>query len=301
MKYIVAIDIGGTTFNTGIFSESLNEIFISNKDKIRYYDGKEQVVDAIIKQVNTAIDENNIIRDDILGVGIASPGPLDSKKGIILNTPNLKIFQNYKIVNDFTKKLKIDTFIENDANLFSLGEWYSQYRKNSVIIGVTLGTGLGFGMVINGKLFTGGSGLAMEYGLSPFDWGLCEEAVCIRYIRKRAKELYGEELSPRVVEEYYPDDKKAVQIYDEYGRNLGIVLSHIVNMIDPQIITIGGGLSKAFKCFEDSMRLTLKKHAPSFNLNPIVISQSILRERSTMLGASMLVKNAKDKESLFII
>ena len=144
MKYIVAIDIGGTTFNTGIFSESLNEIFISNKDKIRYYDGKEQVVDAIIKQVNTAIDENNIIRDDILGVGIASPGPLDSKKGIILNTPNLKIFQNYKIVNDFTKKLKIDTFIENDANLFSLGEWYSQYRKNSVIIGVTLGTGLGF-------------------------------------------------------------------------------------------------------------------------------------------------------------
>ena len=170
MKYIVAIDIGGTTFNTGIFSESLNEIFISNKDKIRYYDGKEQVVDAIIKQVNTAIDENNIIRDDILGVGIASPGPLDSKKGIILNTPNLKIFQNYKIVNDFTKKLKIDTFIENDANLFSLGEWYSQYRKNSVIIGVTLGTGLGFGMVINGKVFTGGIGLAMEYGLYPFDW-----------------------------------------------------------------------------------------------------------------------------------
>ena len=72
-------------------------------------------------------------------------------------------------------------------------------------------------------------------------------------------------------------------------------------MIDPQIITIGGGLSKAFKCFENSMRSTLKKHAPSFNLNPIVISQSILRERSTMLGASMLVKNAKDKESSFII
>ena len=57
MKYIVAIDIGGTTFNTGIFSESLNEIFISNKDKIRYYDGKEQVVDAIIKQVNTTMTE----------------------------------------------------------------------------------------------------------------------------------------------------------------------------------------------------------------------------------------------------
>ena len=125
MKYIVAIDIGGTTFNTGIFSESLNQVDISDKDKIRYYDNKNEVIDAIIKQVNTTIDKNNISRNDILGIGIAAPGPLDSKKGIILDTPNLKFFQNYNIVSDFTKKLKIDTFIENDANLFSLGEIFS--------------------------------------------------------------------------------------------------------------------------------------------------------------------------------
>ncbi len=123
MKYIISIDIGGTTFNTGIFSESFNHIFISSKDKIRYYKSKKQVVEAIIKQVNESIDSNNLDRNKIIGVGIAAPGPLDSKKGIILNTPNLKIFQNYDIASDFTKRLNIDTFIENDANLFSLGEW----------------------------------------------------------------------------------------------------------------------------------------------------------------------------------
>ena len=293
MKYIISIDIGGTTFNTGIFSESFNQIFISSKDKIRYYKSKNQVVEAIIKQVNESIDSNNLDRNKIIGVGIAAPGPLDSKKGIILNTPNLKIFQNYDIASDFTKKLNIDTFIENDANLFSLGEWYSQYRKNNVVIGVTLGTGLGFGLVINGQLFTGGNGLAMEYGLSPFKWGVCEKNVCINYIRSQSKIAYGEELSPIKVEEYFKKgDKRAINIYENYGINLGLVLSHVINMIDPQVITIGGGLSKAFNIFEKKMKSEIALHAPSFKLNNIIISQSKLRERSTMLGASIMVKQA---------
>tara|TARA_Y100000817_G_scaffold312475_1_gene306494 strand:+ start:213 stop:1097 length:885 start_codon:yes stop_codon:yes gene_type:complete len=292
LKYIVAIDIGGTTFNTGIFSESFNQIDISDKDKIRFYDNKDEVVSAIIRQVNTIIDKNNISRDSIMGVGVAAPGPLDSKNGIILNTPNLQMFQNYKIAGDFTKKLKIDTFIENDANLFSLGEWYSQYRKNKVVMGVTLGTGLGFGLVINGELFTGGNGLAMEYGLSPFEWGICEKNACIKYIRTRAKDLYGEEISPVIIEKYFKEgDNKAIKIYNEYGNNLGIILSHVINMIDPQVITIGGGLSKGFDCFKETMFLALEKHAPSFNLNHIIVAKSELRERSTMIGASLMIKN----------
>lgn len=294
MKYIIAIDIGGTTFNTGIFSKSLNQIAISDKDKIRYYNNKEEVVDAIIKQVQSTINLNKINHSDIIGIGIASPGPLDSKNGIILNTPNLKIFQNYKIANDFSKRLNLDTFIENDANLFSLGEWYSQYRKKSIVMGATLGTGLGLGLVINGKLFTGGNGMAMEYGLSPFEWGICEKNVCISFVRNRAKDLYGEEISPVKIEEYYfKNDQKAIKIYNEYGYYLGIVLSHVVNMIDPQVITIGGGLSKAFECFKETMFTTLTEHAPSFNLNDIVIAPSKLREHSTMLGASIMVKSNK--------
>ncbi len=97
MKYIVAIDIGGTTFNTGIFSESLNQIDISKKDKIRYYDGKTETVDAIIHQVNTIIDSNNINKNNIIGVGIASPGPLDSKKEKYLIRLILKFFKTIKL------------------------------------------------------------------------------------------------------------------------------------------------------------------------------------------------------------
>jgi len=294
MKYIAAIDIGGTTFNSGIFSESLDLIELSDKNKIRHYNGKNEVVEAIIDQVNNLIKKNNIKKNDIIGLGVASPGPLDSKKGVILDTPNLKIFQNYNIASDFTKKLNIDTHIENDANLFTLGEWYSQYRTHKVVMGVTLGTGLGFGLVINGKLFTGGSGFALEYGLSPFKWGKCEENVCIRFIRKRAKDIYGEEISPVIIEEYYKKgDKNAIKIYHEFGYNLGIVLSHVINMIDPNVISIGGGLSNGYDCFKEVMFETLKIHAPSYSINNIIIAPSKLREKSTIIGASLMIKNNK--------
>lgn len=291
MKYFVAIDIGGTTFNTGIFNQSFDQISLSIKDKIRNYNGKEETVNAIINQIETLIADNNIDKADIIGLGIASPGPLDSMKGIILNTPNLKIFRNYNIVDEFSERLNISTFLENDANLFALGEWHTQYNSNNHVLGVTLGTGLGFGFVFNGKLFSGGSGMAMEYGLSPFEWGMGEKNISIRYIRKRSKELFGDELSPRIVEEmWYENDSKAIQIYNEFGENLGIVLSHVINMVDPQVITIGGGLSKAFKCFEKAMFLKIKEHSPSFNQNKIIISSSKLRELSTMVGACIMVK-----------
>ena len=292
MKYIIAIDIGGSTFRSGLFTKSLKSIDISIQDKIRYYSNKESIRDAIIEQVNCLILKNDIKKNDILGLGIALPGPLDSSKGVILNTPNLTIFQNYNIVKELSSILKLDVMIENDANLFTLGEWYKSYQNSKVTLGVTLGTGLGLGLVVNGTLFKGGNGNAMEYGVSPFNWGECEKNVCIKYIKERARQLYGEPISPIKVEEYFKsNDKNAIKIYNEFGHNLGVVLSHIVNMIDPNIITIGGGLSKAFDCFKHSMLLSLEENSLTFNNKNTKIFQSEFGEKSAMLGACILVKN----------
>ncbi len=296
MKYIVSIDIGGTTFNSGIFTDSLNQVAISEKDKIRFYKSKNDVVNAIVKQVNNLIDSVNISKTDILGLGVGAPGPLDPKKGVILDTPNLRIFKNYHITYDLTKKLRIDTFIENDANLFALGEWLLSYKKNDVVLGITLGTGLGFGLVVNGQSFTGGNGMAMEYGLSPFKWGMAEENVCIEFIRNRSRDLFGRRLSPIKIEKlWYEEDDKAKIIYREFGENLGVVLSHVINMIDPQVISIGGGLSKAFDCFKNTMFEQIKIYSPSYNVNQIIIARSKLRELSTMVGACQMVKEIKKK------
>ncbi len=291
MKYIIAIDIGGSTFRSGLFSDSIMPIDISDQDKIRYYSDKNSVRDAIIEQVNNLIEKNKIIKNDILGIGIALPGPLDSDNGIILNTPNLTIFKNYNIIDEFNQILNLNVFIENDANLFALGEWYKNYKNSNVVLGVTLGTGLGLGLIVNGILFKGGNGYAMEYGVSPFNWGQCERNVCINFIKQRGRELYGETISPIKIEEYFKlNDDKAIKIYNEFGYNLGIVLSHIINMIDPNVVTLGGGLSNAFNCFKDSMFLSLKENSLTFNEKTTKIIQSKLGEKSAMIGACKIVK-----------
>ncbi len=291
MKYIIAIDIGGSTFRSGLFSDSIMPIDISDQDKIRYYNDKNSVRDAIIEQVNSLIEKNKIIKNDILGIGIALPGPLDSDNGIILNTPNLTIFQNYNIADEFSQILSLRVYIENDANLFALGEWYKNYKNSNVVLGVTLGTGLGLGLIINGTLFKGGNGYAMEYGVSPFNWGQCEKNVCINFVKQRGRELYGETISPIKIEEYFKlNDDKAIKIYNEFGYNLGIVLSHIINMIDPNVVTLGGGLSNAFNCFKDSMFLSLKENSLTFNEKITKIVQSKFGEKSAMIGACNIVK-----------
>ena len=90
---------------------------------------------------------------------------------------------------------------------------------------------------------------------------------------------------------YKSNDKKAVKIYNEFGNSLGVVLSHVINMIDPNVIILGGGLSKAFDCFKERMFAAIEENAPAFNRNNTIIVQSQLGEKSSMLGASIVVKN----------
>ena len=90
------------------------------------------------------------------------------------------------------------------------------------------------------------------------------------------------------------NDSKAIKIYHNFGKNLGVVLSHVISMLDPEIITIGGGLSNAYDCYKESMFDEIKKHTPSYNINSIEILPSLLKERSTMIGACLLVKNIKN-------
>ena len=98
-------------------------------------------------------------------------------------------------------------------------------------------------------------------------------------------------MSPRQIEvDYKNNNSNAIQIYNEFGNNLGIVLSHVINMIDPGIIIIGGGLSNAFNCFSSTMFEALKMHVPSFESRNISICPSSFREKSAMVGAGLLVK-----------
>ena len=290
MKYIITIDLGGTTFNSCLLNEKLKIIHISDKDKIRNYDNQSDLLVAINKQIKSLFDNPKISLNNILGLSIAAPGPLDVNRTKILDTPNLNMLSNFNIVDYFVKEYNLNVILENDANLFALGEWYKNFKNKKIVLGITLGSGFGTGLILNGTIFTGSNGMGLEYGQSPFSWGHCEKNISIKYLRQESKKIFGEEISPRILEKMALDGNSDAQsIYNQFGYNLGIALSHLINVIDPEIIVFGGGLSNAFSCYNKELVHTLNNHSYSFNMNKIVISNSQNKEKSTFLGAAFLI------------
>ena len=291
-QFIIGIDIGGTTYSSTLFDEKLNPIKNSDKDLIENFNSTDHLLDAISNQINSLINKNLI--GNILGVGISCPGPLDSKKGIILDTPNLDLLQNVKLKTKLEQRCKIPVIIENDANAFALGEWFVSKSKDKVFGAITLGTGLGFGIVINGDIYTGAHGLAAEYAISPMESGNWETKVSIRAIKELAKKHIKKDLEPLdIFEMAVNGDPKAINVWDDFGENLGLVLSHFINMIDPDKISIGGGISGAFKFFESKMKESISTHCPAYNNFKIDIFESKKNELSSQIGAALLVKNSK--------
>ena len=289
---IISIDIGGTTFESGILNRDyLNIIDMSPKWHVRDYSDSESLLEGICCQIRDLLNKNKLNDEQIYGLSVACPGPLDSKNGIILNTPNLKLFRNYALKEKLREHFNCKISIENDANLFALGEWSLAHQEEKVFIGVTLGTGLGFGFILNGEMFVGKNGMAAEYGISSCEWGVWESRICLEYVKSSIEKIYGDRISPRIIQKYAIDgDPKAKAIFDEFGANLGIVLSHTINMLDPGAIVLGGGLSKAFSVYKDAMIKSIHDHSPVFKRNPCVIQESTFKTKSHMVGAALNLK-----------
>ena len=291
-QYIVGVDIGGTTYSSSLFGDKLNIVSRSNKQLISNSPTTKILLESLAEQISQLIKAYD--KDNIFGVGIACPGPLDSKEGIILDTPNLKILQNINLKKELESILGLPVYIENDANLFALGEWVLSGGKNHEIFGgLTLGTGLGFGIIINGRIYSGAHGLAAEYAISPLDEGNWESKVSIKAIDTISQKYFkNKKLNPEILHQMASDgDENAIQVWKEFGNNLGMALSHFINLIDPHRISIGGGISNAFIFFNQSMVDTIKNHCPSYNKFNIEIFESNHKELSAQLGAAALVKD----------
>ena len=229
---------------------------------------------------------HNILLTDIICLGISAPGPLDSKSGTILDTPNLTILQNTSIVDLLNERFDLPIFLENDANLFALGEWFNHYKESDIVVGITLGTGLGLGVVINGKLFLGAHGMGAEYGVSPYKSGVWEDIISIEGLKRLSKQRMNE-MSPKELNRLASeDDSDALEIWNEFGDNLGIFTAHILNLLDPSVVIYGGGISGAYKYFSSSLIKKLNKYSPTYKHNNIAITYSKLQLDSSHIGAA---------------
>ncbi|MHA1239042.1 MAG: ROK family protein [Candidatus Odinarchaeia archaeon] len=199
---------------------------------------REEVLQAL-RNISAEADETH------MGVGV--PGVLDGCK--VVKCPNLQSLNGVQL-DEALKGLKIT--VENDANCFAYGE-YLKHRCD--LVGITIGTGVGGGIVINGKIYRGEGG-AGEFGHMTIklngrkctcgNRGCLEEYVAFKALTRESRKAYGAPVTPR---ELYTlavkGDKKAVEIFEKSGKYLGVGLANIVNILHPKIIVIGGGVSKA--------------------------------------------------------
>lgn len=291
MKYIVGVDIGATKINF-VLTKGRRVLKVK---KILTPKTKKKLIEAV-KETIKQFSESGSSRK-ICGVGIGIPGPLNEKGDLILNPPNLRCLWNCPLAKIIEKDLGIKTRMDNDANCFILAEaLLGAGRGAKMVFGVTLGTGVGGGLVVDGRLQRGAFGSAGEVGhmTIKFDGKQCtcgargcfEEYASERFILREAK-VFPRELG-RLAEK---GNKESLKIFEEYGRLLGIGLANVVNLLDPEVIVIGGGIIRNYKFFSRTAQLEMKKRVFSpLSRKYVKIKRAKLGDLAGAIGAALIIK-----------
>lgn len=286
MNYVFGIDIGGTTVKCGLFD---TEGTLLDKWEIptNCADGGASVPGDIVAALRAKMQERKITKEQLLGAGVGVPGPVTAD-GTVLRCANLG-WGIFNVNQTMTELLGAPVVAGNDANVAALGEmWKGGGQGYRDIVMVTLGTGVGGGIVLNGKILAGSNGAAGEIGhmvMNPDEKRVCgcgghghleqyASATGIAYLAKQRLEESGQASSLRGVEplrakEVFDHakagDALALALVEEVCRMLALALSHVAAVVDPEAFVIGGGVSKAGSILTD----TLKKHYGKNLLNAL--------------------------------
>ncbi len=312
MKYSIGIDLGGTFIKMGIVNEKgkiIKKVEIESKAK----EGPKEVIKQL-KQGIKLVLANNLKK--IEGIGIGSPGLINSKKGVVENPPNFPGWEKVNLKKIIEKEFDIPTEIENDANAAAVGELiYGAGKKLKSFLMVTLGTGVGGGIIYNNKVFRGDTGAAGEVGHITIDHngdpcncgslGCIESYVGNNYLTQRIKKdlrqnpdsaiiklVEGDmkKISPRIVHEAaLLDDPFAKQVIADTGNKLGHALASAINVLDIANIIIGGGVAGFGKLLFDSVEHSAKERVLIPIKPRIKVYPAKLKNEAGIKGASALV------------
>ena len=291
MRYIVGVDLGGTNIVVGTVAEDGAAIHGVRSAPTRPEEGANAVVDRIVRLSLESLAEAGqaagITRADVIGLGVGAPGPLDIARGLVLVTPNLG-WRDFPLRQLVSGGLRLPATLDNDANCAVYGEWWVGAGKGTRwLVGLTVGTGIGGGIVLDGKLYHGAADMAGEIGHTTIDtsgrrckcgnYGCLEAYASGPAIAARAVEgleagaesrlpgLVGDDLTKitaqTVYEAAHQGDDYALEVVRDTAKFLGAGVANIINTFNPEMIVILGGVTLAGDRLFVPLRAEVKRRA----------------------------------------
>lgn len=314
-RVALGVDCGGTNLKLGFISE-LGELIRSKNDPITFNEPPEKVIKKIAQRMKNFIKESKIKNTEFVGVGVGIAGEVDQKSGVVRFSPNLN-WQNVPLKDLLSKEIQFPLLIDNDANCAAWGAyWLDAKRDCDHLICLTLGTGIGGGMILNRRLYRGSTGSAGEIGHASIQfngrpcrcgsfgclesmigaWGLVQTAN--EGLRKGAAEVLKKILQSSPKRELDPElialaaargDLYCQQLWKDAGEALGSALANCVNIFNPERIVLSGGVSKVGSLILEPALHTLGRRAFSTPAQKVKVTISQFTEKLGVAGAGLLL------------
>jgi len=314
-KLILGVDVGGSKIAAAL-STTKGKILARGYNPTLARAGPNTVINNILVTIEEAISQGKVEAEQLSGIGIGAAGIIDSENGKVISSPNLPGWQGMPLRDIVQQHFGVSTYLGNDANLAALGEWtFGLKKKVANLIYVTVSTGIGGGIITNGKLYTGASGAAGEIGHMTIDvngprcncgnigcWEILASGTALarEAVRRIAQ---GEQTSlvklvdgdmsridaKTIFEAAQQGDKLAQELVSHLGFYLGVGLVNLANIFNPELILIGGGVAKMGDLLLRPAIRVVKERAFRTSADAVKIKPALLGDDSGLLGAVALV------------
>lgn len=319
-KWLVGVDLGGTNIVVGVLPVSGGDVLALRTMPTESHRGAKFVVDRMVAMIEESIAEvlsrHGGSREDFAGVGIGSPGPLDRATGTVINTPNLG-WRNFPLRDLISNAVGLPATLDNDGNCAIFGEWWlGAGRDVDTLVGLTLGTGIGGAIILNGEIFHGVSDVAGEIGHMTIDstgrkckcgnYGCLEAYASGPAIAARAVEgieagaesmlsdmvggRLGEITAATVYEAVVLGDLYANEVMRETAKFLGTGVANIINILNPAMVVIAGGVTRAGDHLFVPLRAEVRRRAFRSAEEACQIVPAQLPGRAGVIGAAAVFK-----------
>jgi glucokinase len=320
-RLIVGVDLGGTNIVVGLLPVEGGDVLGLRILPTDSHRGPKFVVDRIVAMVREAIDEvvvsTAVARESVAGIGIGSPGPLDRAAGVVINTPNLG-WRNFPLRDLISNAVGLPATLDNDANCATYGEWWlGAGRDVDTLVGLTLGTGIGGGIVLNGRIYHGISDVAGEIGHMTIDstgrkckcgnYGCLEayasgpaialravegieagaETMLIDMVNNRLDQITAATVYEAVVE----GDPYATEVMKDTAKFLGTGVANIINILNPEMVVIAGGVTRAGDHLFQPLRAEVRRRAFRSAEERCRIVSAELPGTAGVVGAAAVFRN----------